>query len=407
MKDEERTAPPDGAAILFVEDDELTRTEMGMFLALFYERVFTARDGKDGLLLYHEQQPDVVITDIRMPVMSGLSMAKSIRQTGADTPIIVTTAYNDTEYFLDSINIGINKYLQKPLDTKKLREAIDECLAAKKLRDALGASEERYRLLSERQALLIRELGRMNRDLDEFASIVSHDLKAPLRAIGFLARTLMDDEGGRMEEAGKEKVMHIMERTGKMSRLIDGILAYSRSTRGRSEKRPVDLAAEVPRIIDMLSPPVTVRVTIDDELPVVSCERTQIRQVFQNLVQNAIDFMDKPEGEVRITCRPGGDHWAFGVADNGPGIEERHFERIFKIFQTVRGGEHAAGSGIGLAIVKRIVEDHGGSVRVESEKGQGSTFLFTLPRHDVQGDHGAPPSGGGVGGAPGAVDETR
>jgi signal transduction histidine kinase len=133
-------------------------------------------------------------------------------------------------------------------------------------------------------------------------------------------------------------------------------------------------------VIDLLHPPPHLRVTIETALPTVRAERTRLAQVFQNLLSNAIKYLDKPEGEIRIVCADEGESWRFSVADNGPGIEPRHHERVFLLFQTLQSRDRVESTGVGLALVKKIVELYGGRVWVESAPGRGSTFFFTLPK---------------------------
>jgi signal transduction histidine kinase len=133
-------------------------------------------------------------------------------------------------------------------------------------------------------------------------------------------------------------------------------------------------------VIVGIAPPENIDITVENELPVLLCERAQILQVFQNLLGNAVKYMDKPRGQIRIDCVEEDAFWKFSVTDNGPGIEKRHFDRIFKLFQTLSPSEKVENTGIGLSIVKKIIELNGGSVSVESEVGEGSTFVFTLPK---------------------------
>jgi signal transduction histidine kinase len=130
----------------------------------------------------------------------------------------------------------------------------------------------------------------------------------------------------------------------------------------------------------MIAPPDHIRVTVDDGLPTIEGEKTRLTQVFQNLLSNAVKFMDKPQGTIHVGCVAEGDFWKFRVADNGPGIEEKHFERIFRIFQTLAPKDEYESTGVGLALVKKIVEMYNGRVWVESEVGRGSTFFFTFPQ---------------------------
>jgi two-component system sensor kinase FixL len=238
---------------------------------------------------------------------------------------------------------------------------------------------ERKRM-EQRQTALLHELEAANEELKNFAYAVSHDLKAPLRAIGSLADWIETDYADRLDAEGKEHLRLLTSRVHRMDALIDGILLYSRVGRVKEALATVDLAQLLHEVIDSLAPPPHITVTVEGAVPTLTAEPTRIRQLFQNLISNAIKYMDKRQGEVRIACVADGNRWKFSVADNGPGIEKRHFDRIFQLFQTLAPRDRVESTGVGLALVKKIVEMYGGRVWVESTPGQGSTFFFTLPR---------------------------
>lgn len=244
----------------------------------------------------------------------------------------------------------------------------------------IGSDIAERKRAEETQAELLRELESANRELNDFAYVVSHDLKAPLRAIGSLATWIASDYADKFDEDGKEQMSLLRGRVKRMHDLIDGILQYSRVGRVKERRVEVDLNALVREAIALLSPPPSVRVTVGCSLPTVVCERTRMEQVFQNLLSNALKFMDKPEGQVNIGCEDRGEEWVFSVSDNGPGIEEKHFAKIFQIFQTLAPRDEFESTGIGLSVVKKTVEMYGGSVWVESSPGVGSSFFFTLPK---------------------------
>jgi signal transduction histidine kinase len=215
--------------------------------------------------------------------------------------------------------------------------------------------------------------------LNDFAYVVSHDLKAPLRGISSLASWLVSDFADRLGPEGREHLLLISSRVTRLSGLIDAILAYSRAGRERSERLPLEQRPLVLNTIELLAPPAHVQVEVVGDLPALTMNAAKIVQVFQNLLSNAIDFIDKPEGRVRVQCEREGAFWRFCVTDNGPGIEPRHFERIFQLFQTLSSRDDLERTGVGLALVKKIVELEGGRVWLESEVGVGTTFFFTLP----------------------------
>jgi signal transduction histidine kinase len=251
--------------------------------------------------------------------------------------------------------------------------------------------ESRRRQAEIKRERLVGELASVNRELDDFASIVSHDLKAPLRAIGSLAHWLASDYSDKFDERGKDQVNLLINRVRRLDSLIGCVFQYSRAGCAREEKTEVNLNSLVSNAIDMLSPPENVRIIVEDELPTIMCQSARIEQVFQNLLSNAIKFMDKPKGEIRIGCFAEGDYWKFRVTDNGPGIEKKHFEKIFRIFETLKSRDESESTGFGLALVKKIVEMYGGRVWVESEIGRGSAFYFTVKR-DIKQETRRPPA---------------
>jgi two-component system, LuxR family, sensor kinase FixL len=243
-----------------------------------------------------------------------------------------------------------------------------------------------------------RQLQAANRELDDFATIVSHDLKAPLRGVATLAKWIETDYADKLDAEGRENLAEMVKRVARMDRMIEGILHYSRLGRTEEKPEPVALDELVADVVQDLAPAAHVRVHVTPGLPVVYGEPVRLRQVFQNLIGNAIKYGDKAETDIRVEIADGGLFWQFSVVDNGPGIEERHFERIFKIFQTLAPKDKTDSTGVGLALVKRIVERAGGRVWVKSRPGEGSTFHFTWPNGSrVLPDKNATKAAGGVG----------
>ncbi len=236
------------------------------------------------------------------------------------------------------------------------------------------------KLAEQHNRALMQEISSANEELTNFAYVVSHDLKAPLRGIGSLADWLATDYAEQFNDEGKEHMRLLINRVHRMSSLIDGILQYSRVGRVREAPLPVDLNQLLVDVVDLLAPPPRFRITVAPALPTVQIEPTRIQQVFHNLISNAIKYMDKPDGVIEIGCEDDGSHWRFSVRDNGPGIETRHFERIFQLFQTLASRDRVESTGVGLALVKKIVEMYHGQIWLESAMGAGTTFWFTLPK---------------------------
>ena len=234
----------------------------------------------------------------------------------------------------------------------------------------------------ELEKLLVRkeELEKSIKELDSFAYSVSHDLKAPLRGIGQVVDWFHNDFIDKLNDEQKENMNLLERRVGRMNGLIDGILRYSRLGRGGEVKEKIAFEKLVSDVVDSLQPPENIKVKVEGTLPTLSCVYVQMEQVFQNLISNAIHYMDKKNGEIKIGCRDKNFEWVFYVEDNGPGIAKEHFERIFQIFQTLNPRDEVEATGIGLSIVKKLVELNNGCIWLESEMGKGSTFFFSLPK---------------------------
>jgi PAS domain S-box-containing protein len=232
---------------------------------------------------------------------------------------------------------------------------------------------------AEELARLAAALERTNQELDQFAYVTSHDLKAPLRGIGNLAQWIEEDLAGDIPPGVKENLALLRGRVTRMEGLIEGILQYSRAGRQQGERELVDTGALVREVIEFLDPPESLTFVVEDGLPAFETEKLPLEQVLMNLIGNAIKHHDRPGGEVRVGMRESGGIPHFFVADDGPGIAPEYHDRIFGIFQTLEARDRVEGTGIGLSLVKKIVQTRGGRVWVESEEGKGATFRFSWP----------------------------
>ena len=225
-----------------------------------------------------------------------------------------------------------------------------------------------------------RELERSNTDLEEFAYIASHDLKAPLRAITHLVQWIEEDIGDGLDPGTMDKIRMLNGRVARMQMLLDGLLAYARVDATHSTYEMIDTEALVRDVVEGIGPPPGFTVACQGRMPVIRTQRAPLERVLENLIANAIKHHDRPEGWVTISGRLVGGVAEFRVGDDGPGIDPRFHDRIFVMFQTLVRRDERESSGVGLAIVKKKVEGRGGHIRVESTPPhRGTTFVFTWP----------------------------
>jgi PAS domain S-box-containing protein len=218
-----------------------------------------------------------------------------------------------------------------------------------------------------------------NEQLDQFAYIVSHDLKAPLRAISTLSTFLEEDLNGKLDEESKANFDLLKSRVVRMENLINGILEYSRIDKKKHELEEIDVNHILEEVKDGFSQNKNFKIEIADVLPIVKYSHIQLFQVFQNLIGNAIKYHDKEKGTITIHYTQKNNSHQFKVQDDGPGIDPDYHDKIFGVFQTLQSKDEIESTGIGLAIVKKIIENYGGKIKVKSELGKGATFIFTIP----------------------------
>jgi PAS domain S-box-containing protein len=219
-----------------------------------------------------------------------------------------------------------------------------------------------------------------NRELDQFTHIVSHDLKAPLRAVTNLSEWIEEDLEGQLSEEGQHQMSLLRGRIQRMENLINGLLEYSRVGRAQILPETVNVQALVAEIIDSLAPPATFTIEVQLGMPTLHTKRLLLRQVLANLIGNAIKHHDRPDGHVQISVQEQESMCTFSVTDDGQGIALEYHQKIFGMFQTLEARDTVENTGVGLAIVKKIVESEGGTMQLESQLGTGTTFSFTWPR---------------------------
>jgi len=225
---------------------------------------------------------------------------------------------------------------------------------------------------------LVNELEESNKGLQEYAHIVSHDLKSPLRSVTALATWLYDDYKDSLDENGKYNLQMMMEKVEGMDKLIDGILKYSTVNSDTLDNTVVDVNEVIQDISEIIYIPEHVSIKVSNTLPSIQADKVKIHQLFQNFLSNAVVNIDKEIGVVEVASEENKTHWQFSIKDNGVGIPKEYHEKIFKIFQSIGNNERS--TGIGLSIVKKIIDRYNGKVWLESEIGVGTTFYFTIKK---------------------------
>ncbi len=232
--------------------------------------------------------------------------------------------------------------------------------------------------IEKQKKQLVLNLEKSNEELQEYAHMVSHDLKSPLRSIETLVTWLKEDYEKNFDEKGLGYLKMLEEKAENMERLIDGILKYSSVSHDVLVKKQVDINEIITEITDTIYIPEHVKVISLKKLPILKADRIRIQQLFQNIIANAVNYIDKEKGIVEIDCISKNTHWQFSIQDNGKGIPKAYHEKIFKIFQSLGDDENS--TGIGLSIVKKIVDLYEGQIWLESKIGIGTTFYFTLKK---------------------------
>ncbi|MFK7748366.1 MAG: ATP-binding protein [Kordia sp.] len=274
---------------------------------------------------------------------------------------------------LKSVIDTLNSY---ELSNTENQENLD--LDSLRLVDLIDNQTKQILQINQQRDKLLTNLERQNEELNNYTHLVSHDLKSPLQSIDALTSWLKDDYEELLGESGKETIKLIRSNVEKMDTLVKGILKFS--TIGTIEHNfyDVNLHQTVQKIIDFMEIPAHFTISIPQKLPIITGDNFRMEEIFRNLLRNAIKFNDKPQGKITIGYADKGEFWEFYVQDNGKGIDEKYFDKIFVAFQKLENDYKS--SGIGLSIVKKIIELYNGDIWIESTPNLGSTFYFTLKK---------------------------
>lgn len=412
--------------ILIVEDSPTQALLLQNILENHGYKISCARDGRAALEALKGQKPTLVITDIQMPGMDGYELCHAIKTDARlkDLPVILLTSLSAPQDIVRGLECGADNFVVKPYEEEFLISRIHFILANQELRKtscaemgiAIFFAGEKYFITSDRLQILnlllstyetalqrnmelaharevieekAQELSRSNDELERFAYVVSHDLQEPLRMIASYLGLIEKRYSEKLDAAGHEFIGFAVDGAKRMQTLIHDLITYSRvGTRGKPfsatdlESVFADALANLKIAREESGTTIT-----HDALPTLNADPTQLLQLFQNLIGNAIKFRRKETPPaIHLSAQKQGSKWLFGLHDNGIGVDPQFFDRIFVVFQRLHERHEYPGTGIGLAVCKKIVERHGGGIWVESKPGEGTTFFFTIPERAPQAE---------------------
>lgn len=367
--------------ILIVDDTPDNLRLLSKTLSEQGYEVQCAINGKLALMAVKHEPPDLILLDIKMPEMDGYEVCERLKmqEETAAIPVIFLSALDDVFDKVKAFTVGGVDYITKPFQVEEVFARIENQLTIRRLQQQLQNKNIKLEQLNQ-------ELKRSNRDLEEFAYVVSHDLQQPLQTItGFAELLLALKSEINLEQEAEEYVSPILEEGIRMQELIKNLLEYSRVGTKKRNFEPTDCQeilrkslADLHSIIEN-----SLAIVTCEKLPILMADRIQLGQLFQNLIANGIKYQSpniQPKIVISVQEKP--EEWLFRVEDNGIGIKPENFDRIFQVFQRLHTNQEYPGTGVGLAICKKIIERHQGRIWLESEWQIGTTFNFTLPKSD-------------------------
>ena len=358
----------DGRSILVVDDESVIRDLCAKILKGY--RILQAENGAEALRLLERETVDVILTDVMMPIMNGLDLLRQIKERRPDQLVVVMTGYADKEVILRALKADADDFINKPINLLQLKTTIDKVLEKKVLKEELI------------------HLKRMDRLKSDFLGLISHKLKTPITAISLFIQNLARGIGNPADPSFQDTLELILEESDYLGHLIQDLLDYSEVIlhEGPPAREPVALKDVLQKLLverdgAAESKGVMLSCSVDDPLPTLQLDRRRIAFAIQALLDNAIKFTP-PGGRVSIDCEVDGDCVRLVIRDTGCGIPREELPKIFEKFYQV-DPDHTGqvrGFGLGLFYARLFVQDHGGSIRLESTPEEGTTAILTLPR---------------------------
>jgi signal transduction histidine kinase len=352
-------------------DSELTLQELRK--GGFNVSADTATNAEEFTRRVQTNQYHIVLADYTLPQWTGMDALQLLRGQSLDTPLILVTGSLGEEKAVECLKQGATDFVLKDR-ISRLPLAVRRALEEKRLR-------QEHREAEADLARKVKELARSNAELEQLAYVASHDLQEPLRMVSSYTQLLAKRYQGQLDSDADKFIAYAVDGANRMQRLIQDLLAYSRVGKGQKDLVETSSEAALQHALTNLSQAITENnaVITHDPLPPVVINEVQLTQLFQNLVANAIKYHGPEVPRIHVFSSTKDKELTFFVQDNGIGISAQYFERIFVMFQRLHARDEFSGTGIGLAISKKIIERHGGRISVESEPGKGSTFSFSLP----------------------------
>ncbi|MGA2598382.1 MAG: ATP-binding protein [Bryobacteraceae bacterium] len=321
-----------------------------------------AATGREALRLATEWRPQLVVLDVNLPDINGLEVCQRLKENPLTSAIVVlhlTASRVLPDDMVRGLNSGADSYLSEPVEPGVLVATIRALLRARQAEEALRRS---------------------NDELQHFAYMVSHELNEPLRMITAYTQLLARKYAGHIDATADEYIDHTLKNASRLHGFVQDVLNFSRATAPERNFETVSMESVLATALYELQIQITESGTLitNDPMPVVFGNEMRLVRVFTNLIGNAIKYRGEEAPKIHIGVEEQDDFWLFSFRDNGIGIEKQYWDSIFQVFKRLHGKD-VPGSGIGLALCKRVIENHGGSIWLESELGQGSTFFFTIP----------------------------
>lgn len=387
-----------GAKKILAVDDSLTYLqEVAEMLRGEGYDVVLARSGEEALEMLAVQPVDCILMDLMMPGMGGTEACRQIKMAPGlrDVPLIMLTAIEDRGTMIDSLSMGADDFIQKSGEFEILKARLRAQIRRKQFEDEhrrireqllnkeMEAIEARAaQKLAEAQVAHMEQLEYKNKELEAFSYSVSHDLRAPLRAIDGFSLALVEDYNEKLDEAGRHYLAQVRGGARRMGELIDDLLELSRIGRAELRRESVDMGALAAEVLDVLrqnQPERQIEQRLQPDL-IVMADRRLMRVVLENLLGNAWKFTSKTsQSYIAFGREMQNGIMTYVVRDNGAGFSMQYAEKLFQPFQRLHSESEFSGTGIGLSIVHRIVDRHGGRIWAEGEVGKGAVFRFTIP----------------------------